>query len=225
MYKVQGSFCRIIIASISIFFSGSVLSVTSDEVKDGLKFIEVLKPKADDGNAIAQYHLGTAYSFAIGGVPKDPKKAFYYLELSSKQGYAKAQYNLAASYKLGDIVPQNRDKALHWYLEAANQNHSKAQLQAALILLKTNENKKAISLFEKAAKSGEKDSQFILASIYYSGEGVPQNFRSAYIWYSIAAANNDSEAIQLRDEVAKKLTPDELSSAQKDASDIFEKIP
>jgi TPR repeat protein len=76
---------------------------------------------------------------------------------------------------------------------------------------------------EKRLEQGESVAQYNLGLAYYYGEGFPQNYKTAYIWFSLSAANADEDqhekAADLRDEVAKKLTPAQLEQAQQIASE------
>ena len=63
--------------------------------------------------------------------------------------------------------------------------------------------------------------QYKLAAQYYNGEGVPQNYREAYIWFSIAAANGSEEAKEYVEIVKAKLSPEQLADAQEEATTRF----
>ena len=88
--------------------------------------IEILKCDALAGDAVAQNDLGCAYSSG-DGVPKDLKKAFYWFELSAKQGERVAQYNLGRHYHYGlGIEKKDIHKAIEWYEKSANQRYANA---------------------------------------------------------------------------------------------------
>jgi len=66
---------------------------------------------------------------------------------------------------------------------------------------------------------GVGEAQFDLARLYMAGKGVPLDYVSAYIWYSLAvSAGDDRSARQLRD-LKKLMTPHELREAQARLSD------
>ena len=50
--------------------------------------------------------------------------------------------------------------------------------------------------------------------MYALGLGVLEDYTAAHVWFNIAAANGDTSAIELMDEVAQGLTPADLSKAQ-----------
>ena len=55
--------------------------------------------------------------------------------------------------------------------------------------------------------------------MYATGQGVPQNYTLAHMWYNLAASNRTGDdrdtAVKNRDLVAKKMTPGDLSEAQR----------
>ena len=68
--------------------------------------------------------------------------------------------------------------------------------------------------YTKAAEQGTIDAQYRLGSMYYKGEGVAQDYKSAHMWFNIAAANGKGKAVKGRDLAAKKMTPSQIEKAQ-----------
>ena len=106
----------------------------------------------------------------------------------AEQGVAEAQLNLALMYANGRGVPQDYAEAMKWYRKAAEQGHAEAQVN--------------------------------LGIMYQNGKGVPQDYVQAHLWYNIAASRfppgeNRDTAVNNRDDVAKKMTPAQISEAQK----------
>ena len=217
---------KVILSAFVIVYLGTVFWGTELAVADEAdsKAVSLLTAEAQEGNPIAQYHLGNIYSSGMAGVEIDLKRGLDYFRESAAQGYAPAQYNLAASYKLGDGIPKNTEKALEWYLAAADQGHTDAQLQAAIILQARGGFADALTLFRSSALLGNTNAQALLGASYHSGEGAPQNFEQAYIWYSLAAANGDEEAAALREVVAKQLDKQALSRVQKESLALYDQI-
>jgi S1-C subfamily serine protease len=56
--------------------------------------------------------------------------------------------------------------------------------------------------------------------MYYKGEGVPQNYKLAYVWSSLAASAGHKDAKTNRDIFAERLSPQSLFEAQELASTI-----
>ena len=115
---------------------------------------------AEQGNAEAQYRLGTCYSYGTG-VELDYATALSWYRKAADQGYAPAQFEVGEYYALGRCVPQDVSKAKELH-------------------------KKAIKGLEKAAKQGDPEAQFLLAGCYLFGYGE-KNFDKAEKWYRKAA--------------------------------------
>ena len=80
-----------------------------------------------------------------------------------------------------------------------------------------------VSAFRLAAKQGYAYAQNNLARMYYLGTGVPKDYVFAYMWANIAASSGDKNAVNGRDIVAKKMTPADISTAQKLARECVRK--
>jgi TPR repeat protein len=46
---------------------------------------------------------------------------------------------------------------------------------------------------------------------YNDGKGVPQDYILAHMWLNLAGATGAKEAVMLRDSIAKKMTPAQIS--------------
>jgi TPR repeat protein len=73
------------------------------------------------------------------------------------------------------------------------------------------------------AEQGDARAQSGLAMMYDKGQGVVQDYKEAYAWSSVAAANGSAYADMNRDTYAKKLTPNQLEKGQALAKLYFEK--
>ncbi len=106
----------------------------------------------------------------------------------AEQGNANAQFNLGLMYDNGQGVPQDYAKALQWW--------------------------------RKAAEQGDAGAQYNLGVMYGNGLGVPQDDAQAHMWYDLAASRfppgeDRDRAVKNRDTVAEKMTPAQISEAQK----------
>ena len=70
------------------------------------------------------------------------------------------------------------------------------------------------SWFRKAAEEGNVIAQHDLGVMYAKGEGVPQDYVQAHMWFSLSAAQGDG-ATKNRDIIAAKMTPAQIAEAQK----------
>jgi hypothetical protein len=81
----------------------------------------------------------------------------------------------------------------------------------------------AVWWFRKAAKTGHSPSQFNLGLAYIYGQGVPQSYSLAYMWVSISASSGEfgdySQTAEIRDDIAQKMTPQQVADAQRLAAD------
>ena len=84
------------------------------DTKGNSEAIKLLRRKADQGNASAQFKLGFAYANGEG-VPQNHAEAVKWYRKAAEQEHAGAQNNLAVRYDRGEGVPQNYAEAVKWY--------------------------------------------------------------------------------------------------------------
>ncbi len=69
------------------------------------------------------------------------------------------------------------------------------------------------------ADQGDADSQYNLGFMYNAGEGVPQDFVEAHKWVNLAASratgDTQKQYAEIRDALAKQMTPAQLAEAQR----------
>ena len=71
--------------------------------------------------------------------------------------------------------------------------------------------------YEKAAAQGDAKAQFYLGIQSAYGEGGPLDLVQAHMWYSLAAGNGNAHAPGYRDDLARQMTPAQLTEARKRA--------
>jgi hypothetical protein len=76
----------------------------------------------------------------------------------------------------------------------------------------------AAKWFKLAANRGRAESQLDIGELYEAGQGIAQDYVQAHMWYNLAAAAGVPGAEARRNELAAKMTPEQLSEAQKLAS-------
>ena len=145
-------------------------------------------PAAMAADSAAQYNIGFLYRLGQG-VTQDDRQAAYWFRQSAELGFAQAQLDLATLYLLGLGVPRDFSESANWTRKSADQGHANAQ--------------------------------YHLGTLYHRGYGVPKDKVLAYVWYDIAFEGSkdshsspSSDALALRDSVAKALTPAQLLKAQ-----------
>lgn len=194
---------------------------------DSKKAINWYQKAAEQGRFEAQYNLGLMYSRGVGG-KQDYRKAKKWFGKAAESGDAQSQTLLGVLYAEGKGVAQNYEEAVKWYQKAADQGNPEAQALLGEMYLVgkgvTEDYKKAAALFRKAAQQGDADSQYYLGSMYAKGEGVVANGIMSYAYLSLAVSNGNSEAVEIRDLVAKHISEDEIEQSRKIAANIQKKI-
>jgi len=104
------------------------------------------------------------------------------------QGDADAQYNLGVMYWDGQGVSQDYAQAVAW--------------------------------FRKAADQGLAGAQFNLGLAYAKGQGVPQDYTQAHMWLNLSASRALDDTVRRaavihREELAAKMTPEQIAEAQR----------
>jgi TPR repeat protein len=85
-----------------------------------------LQKSAELKSAYGQYALGLM-CFNGKCMRPNPTETARLFELSARQGFPLAQYDLAGCYAMGFGRPIDRNQAIYWYRQAANQGHTGAQ--------------------------------------------------------------------------------------------------
>lgn len=121
-----------------------------------------------------------------------------------------------AAYGTGDFVT-----ALREWRPLAQQGNAEAQANLGLMYQRgegvPQDYAEAVSWYRKAAEQGFAQAQANLGGMYLLGEGVPQDFVSAHMWFNLASGHGDPTGSLLRDALAPKMTPEDISQAQRRA--------
>ena len=136
--------------------------------------------------------FGLIYYRGGRGVPRDDAKAVKWFRLAAKRSDAIAEFNLGVMYAEGQGVPQDNAEAVKWYRQAAEQGNAPAEYNLGLW--------------------------------YAQGRDGPPDYIRAHTWFNLAASHfpeldirDRSAAVNNRDVVASKMTPDQIAEAQKRA--------
>ena len=181
-----------------------------------------LIPKANAGDANAQYRLSEAYEYGKG-VKLDRTKAIHWLRQAAENGHVEAQFSLGSDYSLGwHGLERDHAEANRWFRKAAEQGHAWAQSYLGhnyFLGRGVPQNyAQAVHWSRQAADQGRPEAQFMLGDAYYNGWGVPQNFVEAYVWFSLCAAQRDASWVPAKDNMDTitlyHLTSDQIAKAQ-----------
>ena len=177
----------------------------------------------EQGNAKAQTNLGFIYERGLG-VTQDYAEAVGWYRKAAEQGYARAQLNLGLMYSRGRGVPQDYAEAVGWDRKAADQGYAKAQYNLGFMYRKgrgvAQDYAEAVKWYRKAAEQGVAEAQYNLGFMYRKGLGVAKDYVRAYAWYDLATSSfppgkGFDGAVKYRDIVAEKMTPAQISEAEK----------
>jgi len=75
----------------------------------------------------------------------------------------------------------------------------------------------AVKWYHLAADQGHAAAQSFLGFMYENGNDVLQDNVLAHMWYNLASANGAESAGKWRDQIAAKMTPADVSEAQRRA--------
>ena len=73
-----------------------------------------------------------------------------------------------------------------------------------------------------AAKQGEAYAQFNLGLMYAKGDGVPENSIRAYVWWSMAKTQGDTDAAETLEILKPVMTKQQIAEAQALATKCYE---
>jgi uncharacterized protein len=90
------------------------------------------QPLAEQGDALAQYHVGLLYHKGRG-VPQDDAQARKWYANAAAQGQTKAQFSLGTLYFNGEGGPKDYQQALRWFRLLANQGEALAQTKLGIM--------------------------------------------------------------------------------------------
>ena len=157
--------------------------------KDYATALKLLRALSEQGDASAQHRLGLMYESGQG-VPKDFTEARKWYRKAADQGVALAQIKLGYMYQGGEGMPQDYAEGVKWYRKAADQGVALAQIK--------------------------------LGYTYFEGKGVPEDYVQAHMWWNLAAAGyppseteNRDKAARNRDNIAARMTPEQIAEAQR----------
>jgi TPR repeat protein len=196
--------------------------------------IQILNKNARDGVIWAQFSLGKLLFDGLE-VPRNENEAADWLVKVVEQNGDKS-FTIPAKFMLGMMAYQecdlywlslecgsDRDGAFHWknynaaasfFRDAADAGHAEARYQLAT-MYETGRGvpqdfEQAASLYRAAIQAGMKEARGPLGKLYISiGNAV-----AAHAWLNLAASDGDPHAKELRDELARKMTPGQIAEAQ-----------
>lgn len=108
---------------------------------------------------------------------------YFELETAAKNGDGKSQHMLSDLYRNGYCVPQDDARALQWARKAADGGYAPAYFDVGYFLVQgigTEKNPAAAVRWLEKATATRIEAHYLLAKIYWEGEGVTQNYQKAH---------------------------------------------
>jgi TPR repeat protein len=143
---------------------------------------------------------------------------------AAEKGEAIARFELGMLHEKGEVVPQSHKEAAKWFRLAAYDGYAPAQMFLGLLYLSNKATQanptEAVKYLTLAAEQDYADAQFILGGIYFGDTVVPHDYVQAYKWFRIAAAKGNGASENPIDQVAKRMTPQQVAEAERLAEEF-----
>lgn len=180
--------------------------------------LSLIRPLAEQGDAVAQHGLGTMYANGQG-VPQNDAEAIKWDRLAADQGLAQAQSSLGYMYSSGRGVKKNDVEAVRWFRLAADQGDAPAQFNLAFSYLNgrgvLQNDAEAARWYRKSAEQGLAAAQQFLGDMYFKGHGVAQDYVSAFMWLGLSTMFLNNYAADGLNELTPLMTPAERDEGEK----------
>jgi uncharacterized protein len=164
--------------------------------QDLAQAVALFRKGADQGNAQAQYNLGSIYAKGQG-VPQDFVQALGWFSKAAENGDAGAQTALGWMYADGqEGTPQDFAQAVHWFGKAADQGNAYAQANLGW-------------LYANGQGVEQDDTQALMWSTLAAMRGQDDATREL--------------ALKVRDSLTARMTPPQIAEAQRMARERFPK--
>jgi len=119
-----------------------------------------------------------------------------------------------AAYDKGDY-----ESALSLFHTAAAKGSTDAQIMLGVMYENgrgvPQSDAEALRWLRLAAEQNDALAQYMLGMMHKNGKGVPQDYAKAHMWWNLASAQGNILPRDLRDQLAKEMTPEQIAEAQK----------
>ncbi len=89
-----------------------------------------------------------------------------------------------------------------------------AEFKTFLEKFKKKNGENSFNVCKKLAEEGDSKMRLLLGALYEIGDGNLRCYRSAYQWYNIAASKGEVLGVKFRDEIEKRMIPEDISVGQ-----------
>lgn len=165
--------------------------------KDPQKAFSHFQIGADLGYGPAKDYLGSCYYHGVGTEIDYHSAASWFKDAADNNGMGFAAYHLALMYWNGKEIAEDKEAAVQYFLQAAEQGIIDSQILVSTLYLSDEyldrDYEKARMWMEKAAQQGNPEAQCTLARYYVSGFGF-DDYQKAFEWFMKAAQQGYPEA-------------------------------
>ena len=154
----------------------------------------------DAGQIDAAYKLARIYELRLTGTIANQNKAEEWLLKGAEAGHVQSQLHLAERYHYGSNNPEEQQRAVHWYMQAAAQDNIAAMFALGTLhyhgtFVPFRNFAEAARLFEKAAEANHGPAKFYLGQLYLEGQGAVQDIKKAFSLFVESADLGVEQAI------------------------------
>ena len=144
------------------------------------------------------------------------------MQKNAEAGNSSAQYQLSRFYAEGAGVPKDKKLEVEWERKAAEQDHVEALGSHGIRLILTHDGVKGdfwkgYGFLYRSGALGHPQAQRILGLLFQRGSGVKKDLVMSLIWLDVAVMAGDARAKELREDVLKEATPQQVAEANRRA--------
>ena len=197
-------FCTISLVAGMLFvglpaWAGAMDGIEALQRGDYEDAIKHLMPAAQNGDPLAQYHLGEAFEYGYGVAPNISLAVRWYAEAAGR-GHVEANVRLGKMNMIGQGLTRDAGRASEFFSFAARKNHPEAAYLLAVFYLEgigvPKSSEQGLELLKHAANLEHPAALNHLGSFYATGQGgVIQNRGRAFELFHLAAARGNGDAM------------------------------
>ncbi len=158
--------------------------------------------------------------------------ALHILEPLAKRSNLEAMLILGFMFEAGKQgIPQNYSEAFKWYQRSALEEDVRGLFNFGRMyyegLYISKDYREARKLFIHATEKGHAEAYYYLGMIYQEGhvqvDGKQVNYITAHMSFNLGASKGCEKSLEKRDELEKKMLPEQIAKAQDMALEWFYK--
>lgn len=157
---------------------------------DSVKAFQWMQRAAENGSVSSCRTLSDKY-FEGAGTDKDLQQALYWIGRAMQLDPDNAEYKNRHNYIRSQLRLEDIQKTPVMLVKGANAGAVEALIREGESLRAQKRYREALTKFVPAGKAGHYKALRYIAEMYYSGEGVNNNYDSAVSFYTAAACRGD----------------------------------